>query len=560
MLIQGESGTGKELIADLIAPPHAAGAATGRSSRSTAPSLPREPAGERAVRPRARRVHRRQGAEARAVRGGRRRHAVPRRGRRDAAGDAGQAAARAGGDDVPAPRRHARSVGRRARRRRDQQGAGRRGRARARFAWTSTTGWTCSTSACRRCASGARTSCRWRRTSWRASRRACASRRRASRPRPSGCCAAYDYPGNVRELRNVIERAVILSDGEVIDPDCIVLSGSARARARAGGGHFFAVELDASGRPAGPGRRWSGRTSRACSSSRAATARRWRACSASRTRRSPRRSPTTVSAELGRASRPVRTVFVVGTPDTLSRHATPRAIRKSVCCVRRCLSSRLVSAWGCRWTRRRRRPRRRCRGSGRRSRRRTAAAGGGSPAGTGGGAAGSGGRRGGQRPAAQQERPAAQRRQPAAQRGDAAAAAAARAAGGAAGSGGAAGAAGAAAAAAALVGGRRGRGTAVQRGAAGGAAGAAGGAGGAPAAHRARSTRRSTGTATRPQLDGGHGDYTIAQVLREGGQPRDRPDRPTTGIRPRASATCRRSRRRTRSRRRAARTRPCRRR
>ena len=50
------------------------------------------------------------------------------------------------------------------------------------------------------------------------SRRACGSRRCASRPRPSGCSPAYDYPGNVRELRNVIERAVILSSGEVIGP------------------------------------------------------------------------------------------------------------------------------------------------------------------------------------------------------------------------------------------------------------------------------------------------------------------------------------------------------
>ena len=37
---------------------------------------------------------------------------------------------------------------------RHQQGSGRRGRARAPSGWTSTTGWTCSTSACRRCASG----------------------------------------------------------------------------------------------------------------------------------------------------------------------------------------------------------------------------------------------------------------------------------------------------------------------------------------------------------------------------------------------------------------------
>ena len=41
VLIQGESGTGKELIADLIAPPHAAAARTARSSRSTARRCPR---------------------------------------------------------------------------------------------------------------------------------------------------------------------------------------------------------------------------------------------------------------------------------------------------------------------------------------------------------------------------------------------------------------------------------------------------------------------------------------------------------------------------------------
>ncbi len=59
--------------------------------------------------------------------------------------------------------------------------------------------------------------------------------------------AAYDYPGNVRELRNVIERAVILSTGEAIDPGCIVLSGSMRALPA--GGHFFAADLDAAGKP-----------------------------------------------------------------------------------------------------------------------------------------------------------------------------------------------------------------------------------------------------------------------------------------------------------------------
>ena len=34
---------------------------------------------------------------------------------------------------------------------------------------------------------------------------------------------SYDYPGNVRELRNIIERAVILAAGSAITPDHIVL-------------------------------------------------------------------------------------------------------------------------------------------------------------------------------------------------------------------------------------------------------------------------------------------------------------------------------------------------
>src|SRR5262245_17072905 len=58
---------------------------------------------------------------------------------------------------------------------------------------------------------------------------------------------AYDYPGNVRELRNVIERAVILSTGDIIEPGCIVLSGPTRALP--GGGHFFAADLDPAGKP-----------------------------------------------------------------------------------------------------------------------------------------------------------------------------------------------------------------------------------------------------------------------------------------------------------------------
>src|SRR6185436_4728606 len=40
--------------------------------------------------------------------------------------------------------------------------------------------------------------------------------------------ASYDYPGNVRELKNLVERAVILSTGDTLGPESIVLSGPSR--------------------------------------------------------------------------------------------------------------------------------------------------------------------------------------------------------------------------------------------------------------------------------------------------------------------------------------------
>jgi DNA-binding NtrC family response regulator len=61
----------------------------------------------------------------------------------------------------------------------------------------------------------------------------------------------YDYPGNVRELKNLIERAVILSVGETIDAGCIVISGPSRLTAGPGTppAGFFGVELDGAGQP-----------------------------------------------------------------------------------------------------------------------------------------------------------------------------------------------------------------------------------------------------------------------------------------------------------------------
>jgi DNA-binding NtrC family response regulator len=38
--------------------------------------------------------------------------------------------------------------------------------------------------------------------------------------------ASYDFPGNVRELRNLIERAAILESGSAVGPESILLTGT----------------------------------------------------------------------------------------------------------------------------------------------------------------------------------------------------------------------------------------------------------------------------------------------------------------------------------------------
>ena len=105
ILIIGESGTGKELIAREI---HY------RSRRANGPFVshqlrrhPARPAGVEPLRAREGLVHRRGASDqAGPVHGGRGRHVLPRRGRRDAAGHAGQAAARAAGARDHPGRRH----------------------------------------------------------------------------------------------------------------------------------------------------------------------------------------------------------------------------------------------------------------------------------------------------------------------------------------------------------------------------------------------------------------------------------------------------------------------
>lgn len=62
------------------------------------------------------------------------------------------------------------------------------------------------------------------------------------------CLMSYDYPGNVRELRNVIERAILLADGEVIEPrhlpEEVQLVAETEQDAEAKSGHGVLAHLE----------------------------------------------------------------------------------------------------------------------------------------------------------------------------------------------------------------------------------------------------------------------------------------------------------------------------
>ena len=156
VLITGESGVGKDVVAREI---HARSArARTRVRQDQLRGAAGRAARERALRPRARLVHRRAEDQAGPVRARRRRHPVPRRDRRDAGVDAGQAAAGAAGRRVLPRRRPAQDQGRHARHRRHQRRPGARRWSAAPSARISTTASTSSRWRFRRCASGARTS------------------------------------------------------------------------------------------------------------------------------------------------------------------------------------------------------------------------------------------------------------------------------------------------------------------------------------------------------------------------------------------------------------------
>ena len=160
---------------------------------------------KRVLRPLEGCVHRRASRPRRPLRTGRRRDAVPRRGRRNSTGTPGEAASRPSGRRAGARRRgtdapsgcphHRRHQPRPPAPSRRPGGSGR----------TCTTGSASSRSNCRPCGNAGKISRFWPSTFSR-------SPRKLGRPKPRLTLAAvqqlqrYHWPGNVRELQHVIER------------------------------------------------------------------------------------------------------------------------------------------------------------------------------------------------------------------------------------------------------------------------------------------------------------------------------------------------------------------
>ena len=110
---------------------------------------------------------------------------------------------------------------------------------RAASAPTCTTGSTCCRSACRRCASASTTWRRWSRRWPRTSRGAAGWPHKSLNADALDLLARHDWPGNIRELRNVLEQATLMTD----DPSL-------------GAGHFGALAAALAPAATGRGRPW----------------------------------------------------------------------------------------------------------------------------------------------------------------------------------------------------------------------------------------------------------------------------------------------------------------